>query len=104
MNRAWLTLNSAHPATAGRGHHHREGELLTINRDLAAGVLENSHVPGEVRTLSPDTPLLLGRPSFSFLLAHALRRDSVAWFTAWRIGLAAGVAGVASELAGIGHP
>ncbi|KXF52949.1 hypothetical protein AXA44_46180 [Rhodococcus sp. SC4] len=104
VNRAWLTLNSAHPATAGRGHHHREGELLTVNRDLAARVLESSHVLGQVRTLSLDTPLLLGRPSLSFLLAHALRRDSVAWFTAWRIGLAAGVAGVASELAGIGHP
>jgi uncharacterized membrane protein YccC len=106
VNRAWLTLNSAHPATTGRGHRHREREreLLAVNRDLAVSVLENSRVPGHVRRLSPDTPLLLGRPSLSFLLTHALRRDSVAWFTAWRIGLAAGLAGAASDLTGIGHP
>ncbi|GAA3312688.1 FUSC family protein [Arthrobacter ramosus] len=103
VNRAWLTLNSAHPATKGPGHRNRENELLAINRDLAARVLEHSGIPGRIRQLTPDTPLLLGRPGFRFLLAHALRRDSVAWFTAWRIALAAGLAGLASELAGIGH-
>ncbi|MGY3567771.1 FUSC family protein [Sinomonas sp. RB5] len=103
VNRAWLTLNSAHPATTGRGHRNRENELLAINRDLAASVLEHSSPPARIRQLTADTPLLLGRPSFTFLLAHALRRDSVPWFTAWRIALAAGLAGLVSELAGIGH-
>ncbi|WP_028266972.1 FUSC family protein [Arthrobacter sp. MA-N2] len=103
VNRAWLALNSAHPGTKGRGHRDRQNQLLAINRDLADSVLKHSGIPGRIRQLTPDTPLLLGRPGFPFLLTHALRRDSVAWFTAWRIALAAGLAGLASELAGIGH-
>ena len=104
VNRAWLTVNSARPATHGRSHRARERELLAVNRLLAATVLHGLGQPDQVRELTPDTPLLLGRPSFRFLLAHALRGDSVAWFTAWRMGLAAGIAGLVTELAGIGHP
>ncbi|WLP90601.1 FUSC family protein [Gordonia sp. NB41Y] len=104
VNRAWVTLQSAWPATGGAAHRAREKELLAINRTLAVTVLAAAGDRAPVRDLAPDTPILVGRPGFRFLLAHAVRPNSVAWFTAWRMAIAAGAAGLISEIAGIGHP
>lgn len=104
VNRAWLTLQSTWPANEGLAHRARARELLAVNRELASAVLTADGRPAGIRELTPDTPLLLGRPGFRFLAVHAVRPDSVAWFTAWRMALAAAVAGGVSQAAGIGHP
>ncbi|GAA4188254.1 hypothetical protein GCM10022288_14480 [Gryllotalpicola kribbensis] len=104
VNSAWLTLQSAWPANRSRRHRALVGDLLQLNRSLAHTVLERLGMGAGVRPLSADTPLLLGRPGWRFLLSHALRAHSVEWFTSWRMGLAAGIAGIVSQAAGIGHP
>ncbi|MFD7204273.1 FUSC family protein [Streptomyces sp. NPDC059893] len=104
VNTAWLTLQSARPATRGRRHQAMTQELMQVNRSLAHTVLARLGMDPAVRPLTPDTPLPPGRPSWRFLLSHALRGGSVEWFATWRMGLAAGVAGLVSEAAGIGHP
>lgn len=103
VNQAWLTVHSAWPATRGRAHRARERELMAVNQELAATVLQTAGPAARVCDMTPDTPLLLGRPGFRFLAAHALRADSVAWFTAWRMALAAAIAGGISEFIGVGH-
>ncbi len=104
VTRAWLTLRSAWPATRSTQHKALEQELLQINRSLAASTLRGLGMDATVRPVTPHTPLLLGRPSWHFLLSHAFRSGSVPWFTAWRMGLAAGIAGALSQLLGLGHP
>ncbi|WP_454394662.1 FUSC family protein [Streptomyces sp. JNUCC 63] len=104
VNSAWLTLRSARPADRGRRHREFTAELMQVNRSLAATILGRLGTNAAIRPLAPDTPLLLGRPGWRFLIGHAVRGHSVEWFTSWRMGLAAGIAGVLSQLLGIGHP
>ncbi|SCE19253.1 Fusaric acid resistance protein-like [Streptomyces sp. BpilaLS-43] len=104
VNSAWLTLRSAWPAGRGRRHRELAAELMQVNRSLAATILGRLGTDAVIRPLTPDTPLLLGRPSWRFLIGHALRGNSVEWFTSWRMALAAGTAGTVSQLLGIGHP
>ncbi|MFB6956964.1 FUSC family protein [Streptomyces sp. NPDC056309] len=104
VNSAWLTLQSAWPATRGRRHQALAAELTQVNRSLAETVLGRLGTDTTVRPLAPNTPPLPGRPGWRFLLTHALRGDSVEWFTAWRMALAGGIAGTISQLVGIGHP
>lgn len=101
VNHAWLTLQSAWPATRNRRHRDAVTELLKLDRGLAATDLGEEAV---VRSPAPDAPPLPGRPGPQFLLSHGLRGGSVEWFTAWRMGLAGGIAGYISEAVGMGHP
>ncbi|MBO3680424.1 FUSC family protein [Streptomyces sp. NEAU-YJ-81] len=104
VSSAWLTLRSAWPADRGPRHRELAAELMQINRSLAATILGRLGVDSAIRPLTPDTPLLLGRPSRRFLISRALRGHSVECFTSWRMALAAGIAGTISQLIGIGHP
>ncbi|MFD6277217.1 FUSC family protein [Streptomyces sp. NPDC060209] len=70
---------------------------MQVNRSPAATILGRLGTDAAVRPLTPDTPLLLGRPSWRFLIGHA-----VEWFTSWRMALAAGIAGTVSQLLGTG--
>lgn len=103
VNRAWLTLESAWPAVRGHRHRALAAELMETNRNLAATVLVRL---GSDAPAVPDPRIgsLSGRPGWRYLLGHAVRGGSVEWFTAWRMGLAAGTAGTISQAAGIGHP
>ncbi|MCX5395538.1 FUSC family protein [Streptomyces sp. NBC_00102] len=103
VNVARLTLHSAWPATRGRHHQALASDLLDTNRALAETVLDRlgSDAPA---ASDPGVGAPPGRPGWRYLLGHALRGDSVEWFTAWRIGVAAGVAGLVSLAVGIGHP
>ncbi|MFF1460419.1 FUSC family protein [Streptomyces sp. NPDC058330] len=103
INSAWLTLRSAWPAGRGRRHRVLIAELTQVNRRLAATILSRLGISTAIRP-TPDTLLLRDRPNWRFLLGHAVRGHSVEWFTSWRMGLAAGVAGVISQLLGTGHP
>jgi hypothetical protein len=101
---AWLTLQSAWPANRSRQFDAMAADLTGVNQDLALAVLSRQGLDAAASTSTPVGLRLLGRPSGAFLLSHALRRNSVEWFTSWRMALAAGIAGVVSELCGIGHP
>ncbi|MFF1261255.1 FUSC family protein [Streptomyces sp. NPDC058321] len=104
VNHAWLTLQSAWPGVRSSRHRALAQELLQLNRALASTLLRRLGLSGAIRPLTADTPLLTGRPGWRFLLSHALRQGSVAWFTSWRMALAAAVAGTVSLTVGIGHP
>lgn len=104
VNSAWLTLQSAWPADRGRRHQVLAAELMQANRRLAGTVLAGLGMDPALRPLIADTPPLKGRPNWRFLVSHALRGHSVEWFISGRIGMAAGIAGIVSQLIGIGHP
>ncbi|MFD6531751.1 FUSC family protein [Streptomyces sp. NPDC060184] len=103
VNGARLTLHSAWPATRGQHHQALASDLMATNRALAETVLDRlgADAPSAADPGIGTTP---GRPGWRYLLGHALRGNSVEWFTAWRMGLAAGIAGVISLAVGIGHP
>ncbi|GAB2442580.1 FUSC family protein [Streptomyces incanus] len=103
VNSAWLTLQSAWPANRGPRYRALTSELMETNRRLAETVLARlgTSVPAPAPGRCGPLP---GRPGWRFLLGRALRGNSVEWFTAWRMGLAAGAAGIISQVVGIGHP
>lgn len=100
---AWLTLESSWSADSGPRYRELVDELTDINRDLAQTVLSADDAGPTLTSGQPTLPLL-GRPSWRFLLTHAVHRHSVEWFTSWRMAVAAGISGIISELVGIGHP
>lgn len=104
VNGAGLTLESAWPADRGHRYEALIAELKDIDQKLAQTVIANSGGDVDNRPLSGKTPELTHRPSWGLLLSHSLRGDSVEWFTSWRMAVAAGLAGIVSELMGIGHP
>ncbi|MER5185187.1 FUSC family protein [Streptomyces sp. NPDC002896] len=104
VNSAWLTLRSAWPANRGRHHRALAADLMATNRLLAETLLSRLGTEAVVPAPRAGIDLLHGRPGWRYLLGHALRGNSVEWFTAWRMALAAGIAGIVSQLVGIGHP
>ncbi|MGW4335439.1 FUSC family protein [Rhodococcus koreensis] len=103
VSNARLTLESAWPANRSDRFRSMATELMQLDARLANTVVDRAGMDANVRALSADTPLQ-ARPSWQFLLSHALRGDSVAWFTTWRMALAAGIAGIVAEACDIGHP
>ena len=101
LQQATLTLQSAWPAGKGARHRKLCAELDAVGRRIAATTLG---LPCTPAATAYDTPPLPTRPSWKYLLSHALRADSVEWFTAWRLALSAGIAGVIGTVAGLGHP
>ncbi|MEV5652371.1 FUSC family protein [Nocardia sp. NPDC052254] len=99
MSNAWLTVQSAWPADRGEGYRDMVLELTNIERRLSAAVAGAESVLPEAHV----EPVIV-RPGWRWLLGHALRGSSVEWFTAWRMGLAAGIAGTISQVFGVGHP
>ncbi len=75
-------------------------ELTAVDRDFAVGVGADLRD----RVASPRAVPLLGRPTARYLVSHAWPFGSVEWFTTGRMAVAAGVAGVVSEMLGLGHP
>ncbi len=73
-------------------------------RNDGAECLSESVAGGD--SVQPDSRVepMTYRPGWRLLLGHALRGSSVEWFTAWRMGLAAGIAGTLSQVFGVGHP
>lgn len=62
--------------------------------------------PGDDAPAVPAPPIgsLPAGPGPRYPIGHAVRGRSVEWFTTWRMGLAAGIAGIISQGAGVGHP
>lgn len=105
VNRGWLVLQSAHIGPIGRKSARRFGaQLLDINRRLTMLVVRDNYTEARVHDIDLHTPTLRGRPSYRYLFTHGFQRHSIAWFTAWRIGLAAALAGSLTQLLGLGHP
>ena len=105
VNRAWLTLQSATLGPFGRrGIARFEAAAHDATRHLAELVTARIYpgVPLAARATTART--LRGHPGFFFLLRHGFRPHSIAWFTAARLGLAAAIAGIASDGLGLGHP
>ncbi|MFD4351208.1 FUSC family protein [Nocardia sp. NPDC058518] len=103
VNTAWLTLESAWPAR-GPSHEKLAADLAQITHSLDNTVASGSHLDSVGHPISPQVSRSPTRPSWRFLVSHAMRFDSVAWFTTWRMGLAAGIAGYLGHAVGIGHP
>lgn len=105
VNRAWLMFqdNAIGPLRmpAQRAF---TAAMLDINRRLGAAIAARAFPGARLVHIEPDTPAMLGRPSLSYLFAHGFRRHSIAWFTAWRIGLAAGISGALTQGLALGHP
>jgi uncharacterized membrane protein YccC len=105
VNRAWLLFQDNSIGllipTAQRGF---TTQMLEINRRLGL-VIANRHFPSaRILEIDQDTPPMLGRPPLGYLFAHGFRRHSIAWFTAWRIGLAAAISDIITRLFALGHP
>ncbi len=105
VNRAWLMFqdNAIGPLRmpAQRAF---TAEILDINRRLGAAIARRAFPGARLIDIVPDTPAMLGRPSLAYLFTHGFRRHSIAWFTAWRIGLAAGISGAITQGLALGHP
>lgn len=105
VNRAWLTLQSATLGPLGRrGVAPFEATTNTANRHLAELVAAQTYPGVPLAAPGRTARTLRGHPGLPFLFRHGFRRHSIAWFTAGRLGLAAAIAGIASEALGLGHP
>lgn len=105
VNRAWLTLQSAVLGPFGRrGIARFEAAAHDATRHLAELVTARIYPGTPLAARVTTARTLRGHPGVSFLFRHGFRRHSIAWFTATRLGLAAAIAGIASEGLGLGHP
>lgn len=104
LNVAWLTLRSAWPATTGDRYRRIRDELTDTTDDWMSIISERSGLQSDPHVSADRERLMFKRPSVRYLVRRAFSRNSLEWFTTWRMALAAGVAGVLSELCGIGHP
>ena len=99
VNRGWIVV---HAARLHRRHRIMDSAMTSVNRRLAAAVATSLTWPGPDRVVvNPSVQNVL---SLRFRAAHGLRPSSVAWFTAWRIGLAGAAAGLVTQLVTVGHP
>ncbi|CAM5763325.1 FUSC family protein [Bosea minatitlanensis] len=105
VNRGWLTLQSARLGPFGREETAKFApDLFAVNRRLAHLAAQRNY-PGARLGEEPALAVpLRGHPGLGFLFRHGFRRRSVAWFTAWRVGLATAIAGLVAEGVGLGHP
>ncbi|MBM7365720.1 FUSC family protein [Gordonia hydrophobica] len=105
VNTAGLTLRSAWPADHGDHFHRLHDDLTSITDQWRRTVARHA---GTAPDPSADTrePItdVFRRPPVRYLVRRAFNRHSIEWFTTWRMALAAGIAGIVSELCGIGHP
>lgn len=105
INRAWLLLQDTTPAALGLKVPRRFVDpMLAANRSVALATVHRRH-PG-ARPVDPDPAAdpMPGRPGLCYLIRHGTRLHSIPSFTAWRIALAAGLAGALTEGLGLGHP
>lgn len=105
VNRGWLTLQSARLGPFGAGEVATFAPaMLAVNRRLAALVAGTLYPGAPLSEAAATAVPLQGHPGWRFLFRHGFRRYSIAWFTAWRVGVAVALAGYASEVCGLGHP
>ena len=78
--------------------------MLAANRSVALATVHRRHP--DARPVDPDPAAdpMPGRPGLCYLIRHGTRLHSIPSFTAWRIALAAGLAGALTEGLGLGHP
>lgn len=103
VNRGWLVLRAAGGGPFGCRVAHL-ARMASVNRRLSLQMVRNVYphiTPDQVGT---DTPALRGRPTLWWLFRANFCRDSVAWFTASRVGLAGAIAGVLTQALQLGHP
>ncbi|GAA4680114.1 FUSC family protein [Frondihabitans cladoniiphilus] len=99
VNRGWIVI---HAARLRRRHKLMDTAMMSINQRLAAAVARSLAWPSPESVETPTSEST--RLSPRFRARHGLRFTSVAWFTAWRIGLAGAVAGIVAEALQVGHP
>ncbi|WP_374293115.1 FUSC family protein [Paenirhodobacter enshiensis] len=105
INRAWLLLQDTTPAALGLKVPRRFVDpMLAANRSVALATVHRRHP--DARPVDPDPAAdpMPGRPGLCYLIRHGTRLHSIPSFTAWRIALAAGLAGALTEGLGLGHP
>lgn len=105
INRAWLLLQDTTPKVLGLKVPRRFADpMLETNRRVALAVMRHRHPQAQPLSLPKDSAPMLGRPGLCYLIRHGTRLHSIPNFTAWRIALAAGLAGALTEGLGLGHP
>ncbi|AQS88043.1 hypothetical protein A0U93_08900 [Neoasaia chiangmaiensis] len=103
VNRGWLTLRAAGRGLWGRRQAHVD-RMIAANRRLSLRIVQDAYPHVDPDDVGFSTPALRGRPTWWWLVRANFHRDSVAWFTAGRVGLAGGIAGGLTQVFGLGHP
>ncbi len=103
VNRGWLTLRAAGNGILGCQAKHIN-RMLASNRALSLQITTNAYPHIRPEEVGTSTPALRGRPTLFWLFQNNFHKNSVAWFTAFRVGLAAAISGGLTQFLNLGHP